>query len=514
MTAAREYLRVSKGKGRTARSIDDQHRDNLAAEQDHGPWTWGEAYRDTGSASKFATKSRDDFDRLTADLADGAFGDPGDVLVLWEISRLARETGKGVKLIDLCETAGYKIHVTSLDRTFDPSNYGDRHSLISGINDAEKEARLLSKRTKRGTDSALAEGRPHGKRPFGYARRYEVVDGRSRVVEQYPDLVEGPLVVELFERVAGWNGRERESIRGIALDWEKRGIVSREKGVPISAQNMRPMLLRKAYIGVRTHKGTESEGNWPAIVGRDLFDAVQEVLADPSRKSTVTSAVRHVLTGTLRCDVCGNAMTITAGDRPKRSGTGHHGQAAYVCRKYGCLRIRQADVDRVIIGDLEAVDPETGESAPELGAILAYLSVPHRHAALSRRPEAGTEESSARAELSRLRVELKELEAAPSPKTARARIARTADMEEIEMDIAALDVKLSKLTAPNPLAGLLPDDPGADLILWWKAAPVTAQRTVAALLLTPELLGQVRIKRVADSTSDAVTDRLRWVRAA
>ncbi|MEU6319325.1 recombinase family protein [Streptomyces sp. NPDC047009] len=92
--------------GRTARSITDQHRDNLVAEQDVGPWEWGEAYTDIGSASKFATKAREDFERLTADLADGTFGASGDILVLWEISCLARETGKDVKLIDLCEAGG------------------------------------------------------------------------------------------------------------------------------------------------------------------------------------------------------------------------------------------------------------------------------------------------------------------------------------------------------------------------------------------------------------------------
>ncbi|MDH6629570.1 hypothetical protein M2271_007406 [Streptomyces sp. LBL] len=80
--AAREYLRVSKGKGKAARSITDQHRDNLTAEEEHGPWTWGEAYKDTGSASKFATKIRDDFEKLLSDLETGAFGRPGDVLVV------------------------------------------------------------------------------------------------------------------------------------------------------------------------------------------------------------------------------------------------------------------------------------------------------------------------------------------------------------------------------------------------------------------------------------------------
>lgn len=69
-----------------------QHADNLASEAEHGPWNWGKAYSDTGSASKYAKKAREDFERLLSDLRTGAFGEPGTVLVLWEISRLARET--------------------------------------------------------------------------------------------------------------------------------------------------------------------------------------------------------------------------------------------------------------------------------------------------------------------------------------------------------------------------------------------------------------------------------------
>ncbi|PZH16768.1 hypothetical protein C1I97_06025 [Streptomyces sp. NTH33] len=495
----REYLRVSKGKGKTARSISDQHRDNLAAEKDHGPWGWGEPYKDTGSASKFATKARDDFERLPADLTSGAFGEPDDVLVLWEISRLARETGRGVALIDAAEAGGYRIHVTSLDRTFTPRNYGDRHSLISGTNDAEKEARLLSVRTLRGVNSAVDEGRPHGKIPFGYRRTYELIDGRPRPVSQEAVPDEGPLV-ELFERVAGWNGRKRESVRAVALDWERRGIRSRETGVVLSRQYLVQMLRRKAYIGIRVHGGTERPGNWKALVEPELFEAVQRVLTDPTRKTHTGTQIKHVLTGVLRCDTCGGTVSVKPGGRA------YDGRLVYRCFRYDHFTIDKAEVDRLLIGDLDA-DP------PQLGVILAYLSAPHRHAALSRRPEPGSDEEAKRAELATLKDELEELEAAPRPKTARARLQRTADMEELETDIARLESELAKLTEPDPLADILPSDPEADLVQWWTAADITTRRAVAALLLSPEVLGAVRIKRVADSASPDVTDRIRWVDA-
>jgi DNA invertase Pin-like site-specific DNA recombinase len=517
---AREYLRVSKGKGRTARSITDQHTQNLAAEAEHGPWTWGEPYKDTGSASKYATRARGDFDKLMADLTSGAFGNPGDVLVLWEISRLARETGKGVAIIDLCEAGGYLIHLTSqggdLGRTYDPRNWSDRAELISGINDAEKEARKLSARTLRGVNSAAREGRPHGRIPFGYARDYEVIDGRPRCVRQYPDPANGPLIKELFERAAGSDETLPEPVYAIAQDWAARGIRTPDRmvdgeqvpGKPFHDGNLREMLTKAVYAGLREHNGVlvpvQWEG-WTPIVPRGLFDRVQRLFADPSRRTYLGTGVQHVLTGTLRCDRCEGPITV----RCRKAGV-----PGYECAKKGCARVDKAEVDRILIGDLEATNAETGKPELELGVILAYLSAPHRHARL-RRPAADftAEEAVVRTELASLQTELEELEAAPRPKTAQARIRRTADMEELETDIASLEAKLSKLTTPDPLAELLPSDAGTDLVQWWKASDVHHQRAVAALLLTSELLGQVRIK-ASRGWRDPVTDRLRWVTAA
>jgi site-specific DNA recombinase len=462
------------------------------------------------SASKYATRARGDFDKLMADLTSRAFGEPGDVLVLWEISRLARETGKGVAIIDLCEAGGYLIHLTSqggdLGRTYDPRNWSDRAELISGINDAEKEARKLSARTLRGVNSAAREGRPHGRIPFGYARDYEVIDGRPGCVRQYPDPVSGPLIEELFKRAAGSDGTLPEPVYAIAQDWEVRGIRTPDRtvdgervpGRPFHDGNLREMLTKPVYAGLREHNGVlapvQWEG-WTPIVSRELFDRVQRLFADPSRRTYLGTGVQHVLTSTLRCDVCGGPITV----RCRKAGV-----PGYECLKKGCARVDKAEVDRILIGDLG-----TGE----LGVILAYLSAPHRAAALRRRPESGPEEQATRAELDQLRGELKELEDAPRPKTARARLARTADMEELETDAAALEAKLSRLTAPDPLTEILPSGSGTDLIAWWKTADVQRQRAVAALLLTPELLGQVRITP-SQGWRDPVTDRLRWVTLA
>ena len=491
---AREYLRVSKGKGRTARSITDQHRENVASEVDHGPWTWGEPYADTGSASKFATKIRDDFEKLLADLESGDFGNPGDVLVLWEISRLARETGRGVALVDACEAGGFLIHITTHERTYNPANYQDRHDLISGINDAEKESRLLSKRTQRGVNSAVAEGGVHGKITFGYARRYAIVDGRSRPVEQYGDPVEGPLVIELFERVAGWNGRERESIRAVEQDWLPRGIVSRETGKPFSRQNLAQMLRRKAYAGIRVHKGTERPGNWPALIEPALFDAVQVILADPSRKSTVTTKVKHVLTGVFRCSNCGGKVSVRPG------GDAYEGRLVYRCWDRDCFTIDKATTDAYMIGDAE--DP---------GLIIKLLTSPHLYRAPA--DEESVELADVRGKLTAKQRSLKEFEDAdPATPAAADLIGRK--IEKLRAEITELESKIKSL-APRPPVGdhldLGPDAALADAWSAWESAQLAVKRALVAELLSPDMFGQPRIKRVADSASRAPADRIEFV---
>ncbi|MCQ4193853.1 recombinase family protein [Streptomyces parvulus] len=486
---AREYLRVSKGKGRTARSITDQHRDNLAAEGDHGPWSWGEAYRDTGSASKYATKTRDDFERLLSDLGTGAFGPAGDVLVLWEVSRLARETGRGVALVDAAEAGGYLIHVTSLDRTFNPRNYGDRHSLISGINDAEKEARLLSARTLRGVTSAAGDGRPHGKIPFGFRRTYELIDGRPRPVSQEADPAEGPLVVELFERVAGWEDRPRESVRAVALDWEKRGIRSRD-GVVFSRQNLVQVLKRKAYVGIRVHKGEERPGNWKPLVEPALFDAVQRILADPSRKTHTGSQVKHVLTGVIKCDTCGGKVSLRPGGRS------YDGRMVYRCWEKDCFTIDKEQTD----GHL-------------LNLLMTYLFLAPRDevpAALADEEEAN-ELAAVRAGLVSKRSQLEAFEAEDPETPAEARLIGR-KIAKLEGEIKELERRAAGLTEPDPLSDVFETGPGA--ADRWVAADITVQRTVAALVFSPQgALGQPRVRRVADSVSPAVSDRIRMVRA-
>jgi hypothetical protein len=84
----REYLRVSQDNSGRQRSVTEQHDDNERTTARHNITITGAPYADNDrSASRYASKARDDWARLVADLESGAFTE--DVLILWETAGTA-----------------------------------------------------------------------------------------------------------------------------------------------------------------------------------------------------------------------------------------------------------------------------------------------------------------------------------------------------------------------------------------------------------------------------------------
>lgn len=76
----RDLVRVSRDRTGRGKSPDEQHTDHRRSAERNGWELRGPSYRDVGSASKFATKAREDFQRLLADLEHDRFD--ADVLML------------------------------------------------------------------------------------------------------------------------------------------------------------------------------------------------------------------------------------------------------------------------------------------------------------------------------------------------------------------------------------------------------------------------------------------------
>lgn len=482
-TAAREYLRVSLDKSGRQRSNREQQVDNRRAWSE---LTFGDAYEDVSiSASRYSRRVRDGYGDLIADLRAGRFG--ADVLVLWEGSRGSRRVGEWVELIELCEQRLVHIAVTEDERTYDPANPRDRKSLLENATDAEYESAKISARTKRAAAAGAAEGRAHGKVNYGYRSVYDPDTGNLIGRELHP--TEAPVIAELFERI-----ERGHSLRSIADDFAKRGIKRRDGEAPFSAQHLRSMLTRDAYRGKRIHvpgrKGNKApegvepqivDAQWPAIVPERRWLAVQAIITDPSRRTSRDGRAKHLLSMIARCDVCDSLLNVAY----------RRGRREYQCWERSCVRIGADELD-----DLAERE------------IVAYLSRDDNVARLTADDENDEALDAARLEVAKIKADLDELADKVGRRELSPTLAARAEPPLLEA-LRAAEARRDELATPSTLRGLI--QPGKGVGQRWKDAPVSTRRTVARMLLAPDVLGQLRLLRSPTPHSPGpAEDRVRW----
>lgn len=481
----REYLRVSVDRSGRARSVEEQHHDNLRAAEPHGVSINGSSYSDVSlSASRYATRVRGDFARLLADLEAGRFG--AEVLVLWESSRGSRRVGEWATLLDLLEDAGVKVLVTTHNRIYDPGNWRDRKSLLEDAVDNEADSAKKSDAILRAAAATAARGEPHGRTPFGYRRLYDPVT--RRLIAQEPEPAEAAVVAELFARL-----RAGHSLKAIDRDFRARGIATRS-GKPFDAQHLRDLALRPLYCGLRVHTPGNRNGRyqgpldsaveavWPGLVSKEEFFAVRALLQDPARRTSRPGRGKHLLSLIALCDPCGGWLSVSY----------RNARREYQCRDRSCVRIDADDLD----GYAEQV-------------MLAYLARPSVIKGLRAAPEDGGELAKVRGDLAAARAELADWRAA-----ARTRKVSLESFAAIEPGllaaITALEVREGELVIPPALTVIAP---GEDVALRWQAAPMSARRQVARMLCSPAILGTLRLGRSpSPGHRAAAVDRGVWQR--
>jgi len=304
--SVREYLRVSKDRKQTGKSPDQQHDENVKSIERQG-WILhaDPPYRDTDrSASRYATKTREDFKRLIDDLEGDTFG--ADVLAIWESSRGSRRVGEWVDLVDLCKARSVRIWVTTHGRLYDPANARDRRSLLEDAVDAEYESEKTSERIRRDVRAAAEKGKPHGKNIYGYQRVHDEQTRELLRVEEHPE--QAPIVEEAARRIL-----VGDTFYAIAKDFNERGIPSRRPTRKKHRENygwtppaVKQMLSMPAYAGKRQYHGEIiGDAVWPALIDFATWQKLQIVMSPPERKRTNDWPAKHLLTGIALCGVCG-----------------------------------------------------------------------------------------------------------------------------------------------------------------------------------------------------------------
>ena len=219
------------------------------------------------------------------------------------------------------------IRVVSITEHADDSPTGKlMEAIIESVDEFYSEN--LAQDVVRGMREAASRGFFLGsKAPFGY-RRVKVSDGMKERPTLEVDPATAPVVKEIFESSLSGYG-----LKEICRTLNDRGITNR--GKRWYKGGLHYLLTNEAYTGTavwgRTTKVEKAqdpvrvEGAWPALVPRELFDAVQQAMRDRAPKVQRPGRVgsKFLLSGLLKCGVCG---------RPYSGQGAKSGQFAYyVC---------------------------------------------------------------------------------------------------------------------------------------------------------------------------------------
>jgi site-specific DNA recombinase len=465
--------RVSHRKGASIPEQDQENREACAA----AGWSVYDVYSETGSASRYARRRREEWPRLLRDLQAGRFG----VVVLWESSRGDRTLATWVQFLDLCMDHDVLIHITSDDRTYDMSNAHDYRELANDGVDARHESEKTHKRVSRTVRAQAAAGKPHGKIPFGYRREYEHVSDpettrQVRVVHQVPHEHRAALVREMATRtLAG------EPLNAIAKDLNARGEPT-PTGIPWDLSRIRGILLNPAIAGQRVFQGEIlGEAAWPAILAEpdedatDTFARLEAKLRDPRRRTSVDGSVKHLLTNIAICGYGGDLdwpAALTQAQAASVCGATfrwikNRNTPSYDCRAHHHVSCAESFLDEKITDML-----------------LLRLAQPDA-AEVFARPDPRGDTATARREVATLRARLDRF----YRQAAKGTLSDTG-LARIEAELLPEIATWEKRAKPAPRSVVVARLLGAhDIRACWEDLLITQQREAIRALLTPVVIG-------------------------
>lgn len=269
---------------------------------------------DTGASTRSRKKTRPQYAEMLRRARAGEFS----VIIAYSNSRLTRRPLELEELITLYEQHGVRI-TTVVSGNDDLSTADGRMvARIKSSVDAAEAERTAERVARKHLESAR-EGKPvAGTRPFGWQPGGRELDAR-----------EAKLIREAADEIIAGVGTY-----SIAKRWNAAGVTT-STGRPWQGHLLARMMKSPRLAGWRIHQGKIAlgrdgqpvRGQWTLVLDQATHDAVVVALSPEEVRSRVPrkNARHYLLTGTVRCGVCGSVMYGNAAKYPTYgcSGNGH-----------------------------------------------------------------------------------------------------------------------------------------------------------------------------------------------
>ena len=296
------YTRVSTDQGleQDFNSLDAQYEASQAyiRSQAHAGWTLLRTKYDDGGFSGGNT-DRPALQRLLSDVRAGKV----DVIVVYKVDRLTRSLADFAKLVELFDQ--HHVSFVSVTQQFNTTTSMGRLTLNVLLSFAQFEREVTSERIR---DKIAASKRKGlwvgGMAPLGY----DTKDRKISVNE-----AEAERVQAIFRSYLKFG-----SLGLLMAELRKQGIVTKVRtlksgatvgGIAFTRGSLAHLLRNRFYIGEVMFKGEALPGEQPAILDRELFDAVQVKLSAQAHDYKAARAESEALLIGRIFDDRGNRMT-------------------------------------------------------------------------------------------------------------------------------------------------------------------------------------------------------------
>lgn len=260
----------------------------------------GQEFSDPGKSAWRKGVRRPDWEALMTRLESGE----SDGVVVYDLSRFARQVRDGERLIDVAERG---VKVLDSESAFDLTSPDGKAAFRDQIRMAAYYSDRISKNVRRGKKLRAIEGQPNGShRAFGFEP--DSITHRADEVTALRD----------------WGVRllRGETQASILEDAVEQDIFS-ATGRPMSAATFRTVMTSPRYGGWIEYKGERVS----RLPGEPVFDEVTYArlvaLFDGRKRGRPVG--RYMCTGYVFCRLCGGKLT----------GRTHHGKPQYYCQDTG-----------------------------------------------------------------------------------------------------------------------------------------------------------------------------------
>ena len=357
------YTRVSTTMQTDGYSLDAQ-KARMKAYADYNDYEIVGTYEDAGKSGK-SIEGRIEFNRMMEDIESGKDGI--SFVLVFKLSRFGRNAADVLSTLQVMQDFG--VNLICVEDGIDSSKDAGKLmiSVLSAVAEIEREN--IRVQTMEGRIQKAREGKWNGGfAPYGY----QLIDGKLQINEE-----EAKAIRTIFEQYVHTD----IGANGVAKYLENHGIrkIQRQNGKnPLfDAHLVRLILKNPVYCGKiaygrrKTEKihGTRNEyhlveqdnyilvdGQHDAIIEEDVWQAAQVKLLAQAKKYEHVNRGKdtktHLLSGIVKCPVCGAGMYGNKSIKRKKDGTKYKDFYYYGCKHRTMTRGHKCDYKKQIREEL------------------------------------------------------------------------------------------------------------------------------------------------------------------